>query len=58
LTLVLGTNIHTLDDDTALIREDVDNLTALTFILEATADDFNSIAFSNLDSHLNTPTPA
>jgi hypothetical protein len=54
LTLVLGTDIDTLHHDTSLIRQNVDHFAAFPFILEASADYFYSIAFTNLDFHTIT----
>jgi hypothetical protein len=51
LFLVLGADVHTLDYNTAVIKENIDHLTALAFIFEAAADDFNSVAFANLYFH-------
>jgi hypothetical protein len=51
LLLVFDANIDTLHDYTALVRQNVNHFTALSFIFEAPADNFNSIAFANLNSH-------
>jgi hypothetical protein len=48
---VLGANVHTLDYHTAVIKENIDHLTALAFIFEAATDDFNGVAFANLYFH-------
>jgi hypothetical protein len=44
-------NVHALDDHTTVIQQNVDHLTALTFIFEAATDHLDGIAFANLDSH-------
>jgi hypothetical protein len=51
LLLMLGANVHTQDDNTAFIQEHIDYFTALALVFQAAANDFDSIAFTNLDSH-------
>jgi hypothetical protein len=51
LALVLCMDIHSLHHDPMLFGEDFNNLTALALFLHLSADDFNGITFSNLDSH-------
>jgi hypothetical protein len=51
LFLVLGTNIHTLDGDKALIRKYIDDFPALSLVFQASGDNFYGIAFANFDFH-------
>jgi hypothetical protein len=48
---MLGANIDTLNDNAAIIQKHVDYLTALAFIFQAPTNDFDGIAFTNLDFH-------
>src|SRR5208337_2970809 len=56
LALVLGTNAYTLHHHTVLFHHHIDDFTAFAFVFEAAADNFHSIAFTDLHSHSNTPT--
>jgi hypothetical protein len=51
LLLMFGANVHTLHYDAAVIQQHVVHFTAIAFILQAADNDFDSIAFTNLDSH-------
>ena len=51
LALVLGTDIDTLHNYTTFIWQNVNHFAALSFIFEASTDNFNGIAFANLYSH-------
>jgi hypothetical protein len=51
LFLVLGANVHTLDYNAAVIKQNIDHFTTLAFIFEAATDDFHSVAFANLYFH-------
>jgi hypothetical protein len=53
LLLVLGMDVQALDDYALLIGQDFDHLTALAFLLDLPADDFNGITFTDLDSHIS-----
>jgi hypothetical protein len=58
LTLVFGMNVHALHNHPVLIRQNLDHFAALTLFFDFSADDFNGIAFTDLDSHrslLNWP---
>src|SRR5215207_6997446 len=51
LLLMLGANIHTLDNNTTILQQHIDDFPALAFIFQAATNDFDGIAFTNLDSH-------
>jgi hypothetical protein len=51
LFLVFGTDIDSLYHHAILIWQDIDHFAAFSFILEASTDHFDSVAFANLDSH-------
>jgi hypothetical protein len=55
---VFGAQVDALNHDPVFIRQDIDDLAALFLIFQATADDYNCIAFTNLDFHTLTPTLA
>jgi hypothetical protein len=58
LFLMLRVDIQTLDNHALLIRQDLDNLATLAFLLDLPADNFNGITFTDLDFHrslLNRP---
>jgi hypothetical protein len=58
LLLMLGVDVQALDDNPPLVRQDFNHLTALPFLLDLPADNFNGITFTDLDSHrslLNWP---
>src|SRR5512138_286690 len=52
LFLVLGANVHTLNNHAALIQEHIDDFSALALVFQAATNDFDGIAFANLDSHI------
>jgi hypothetical protein len=56
LALVLLTHVDSLDNHTANIGQDFDNLATLAPVLFPAADHFDSIAFPNLGIHGLAPT--
>jgi hypothetical protein len=58
LALVFGMHVYTLHHHPMLIWQDFDHLAAFALFFNFSADDFNGIPFSDLDSHrslLNWP---
>jgi hypothetical protein len=51
LALMLDADIDTLHNYTIFIRQNVNHFATFSFILEASIDNFNGIAFANLNSH-------
>src|SRR5271157_3707922 len=56
LALMLGADAYALYHYAVFPHHHIDDFTALAFVLDAAADDFHSIAFTDLHSHSNTPT--
>src|SRR5512138_1502727 len=52
LFLMLGADVDTLHYKAAVFQQHVDHLSALAFVFQAATNDFDGIAFTNLDSHI------